>query len=157
MKRLIIILGFFFIGAALFPSQGRANQHFDDIHLVLKVGDRTWQYHYEQLKPLFTKTVLSSRGTKKNPAVPLEVLLTKDTKLPMARIIGVVFVTDDRVLFLEGDYLKLLGRLLLKLGDNHLTLAPENDETYKALKPLLGQHHLSGVERIDIFQRREGH
>jgi hypothetical protein len=157
MKQAISAAGFFVIITALFLSDANANQHFGDVHLVLKVGDRVWEYHYEQLKPLFTKTVLSTRGTKKNPAVPLNVLLTKDTKLPMERILGVVFVADDRVLFLEGDNLKLLSHLLLKLGDNHLTLTPENDETYRAIKPFLGKHHLSGVERIDIFQTRDGH
>ena len=157
-RALIALLSALVVSTSLLPS-AHADANLDEVHLLLKVGDKAWEYHYEQLKPLFTKTVLSSRGTKKNPAVPMDVLLTKDTKLPMERILGVVFVADDRVLFLEGDKLKLLGRLLLKLGDNHLTLTAENDEdeAYKAIKPLLGKHHLSGVERIDIFQKRDGH
>ncbi|MBI4562436.1 MAG: hypothetical protein HY724_10370 [Candidatus Rokubacteria bacterium] len=123
-------------------------------NLLLKVGDRSWKYDKDQLRALATKEVVSSRGSKKNPAIPLDVLLTKDTQLTMDRIIGVVIVGGKHVLLLEGHNLAHLKHLVLKFGPNHLTLVPETEETYNALKPIWGKPRLEDVERIDVFERR---
>jgi hypothetical protein len=140
------------IFAALMAThQGRAEEEHQ---LLLQVGDASWTYEHEQLKPLATKTHMSSRGTKKNPAIPLDVLLTKDTKLPVERIVGVAIIGEERSLFLEGGSLAHLKNLWLKFGTKELTLVPDTDETYKALRAVWGKPRLDGVERIFVYERR---
>lgn len=129
-------------------------QSAPDHHLLLKVGDRSWEYHTKELMALASRSIVSHRGTKKNPAIPLEVLVTKDTGVPVERIIGVIVVGEDKVLFLEGDRLRYLGRLILKFGSNHLTLAPEDDETLQALRPYWGRGRIEDVVRVDVLERR---
>jgi hypothetical protein len=146
-----------FIAAAiltgpLLTTPGRGEEEH---HLQLQVGDASWTYEHDQLKPLATKTYMSSRGTKKNPAIPLDVLLTKDSKLPVEGIVGVAIIGEDRSLFLEGDHLAHLKHLWLKFGTLELTLVPENDQTYKALRAIWGKPRLDGVERIFVYEQRK--
>ena len=78
----------------------------------------------------------------------------KDTKLPMNQIAGVVVVGEEKVLLIEGDGLADLKQLVLKLGDNHLTLAPASKEAERSLKSLGGKPRIVSVERISVFQQR---
>jgi len=141
------------LAAGVMIGTGSAQQ-WRDHSLLLKVGDKSWKYDNEQLKALATKEIGSNRGTKKNPAIPLDLLLTRDTKLPMDRIIGVILVGAQDILFLEGANVAHVKHLVLKFGPNHLTLMPENEETYRALRPIWGKPRLEDVERIDVVERR---
>lgn len=155
MKRSIVAAAFSAaLLTAVLPGTSFGQEHEEEAHVLVRLGDRAWEYHPDQLQPLATKEFMSSRGTKKNPAIPLNALLMKDTKVPLERIIGVAVIGEDRVLFLEGEHLRHLTRLLLKIGSHELTLVPENEETYKALRSILGKPRLEAVERIDIFERR---
>lgn len=131
-----------------------AAQQWRDHELLLKVGDKSFPYTSDQLKVMATKEFMSWRGSKRNPAIPLDVFLTKDTKLTPDRIIGVIIVGTQKVMLIEGDRLKYLDQLVLKFGPNHLTLAPLNDETTNALRPLWGKPRIEDVVRIDIIERR---
>lgn len=140
---------------ALATLQGTsAAQQWRDHQLLLKVGDRSFPYTSDQLKAMATKEFMSWRGSKRNPAIPLDVFLTKDTKLTAERIIGVIIVGELKVMLIEGDRLKYLDQLVLKFGPNHLTLAPLNEETTNALRPLWGKPRIEDVVRIDIIERR---
>ncbi len=141
------------IFAALMAThQGQAEEEHQ---LLVQIGDASWTYEHEQLKPLATKTHMSSRGTKKNPAIPLDALLTKDSKLPIERIVGVAIIGEDRSLFLEGSHLARLKNLWLKFGTIDLTLVPDSEETYNALKGIWGRPRLDGVERIYVYEQRK--
>ena len=131
-------------------------QQWRDHKLRLRVGDKVWTYNTDQLKALATKEVVSNRGSKKAAAISVEVLLTKDPKLTMDRVIGVIFVGETDVLLIEGNNLALLKTLVLKVGPNELTLRPEveTEETVSALMPLMGKPRPGNVERVDVLERR---
>ena len=129
-------------------------QQWQEHKLLLKVGDKSWTYNNDQLKALATAEIASNRGTKKNPAIPLDVMLTKDTKLPLDRVIGVIIVGEDDTLLIEGQYLRYVKNLVLKFGANTFTLMPDGEETYKGLKSIWGKPRIEQVERIDILERR---
>lgn len=154
MGKRFAIAGFLIALAALSLPRTGSGQEWRQHYLLLRAGDKTWKYSHDQLKAMTSAVHVSYRGTKKNPAIPLDVLVTKDPQLPMDRIIGVVIVGIDKVLFLEGDKLAYLKHLVLKFGPNHLTLAPQNEETERSLKPLWGKPRIEDVERVDIFERR---
>jgi len=128
-----------------------AGQYWEQLEVVLKVGDRSWKYHTSQLRAMATEVFTSARGVKKNPAIRLDLFVTKDTKLPMEQIIGVVVIGAEKVLLLEGPNLAHLKHLGLKLGDNHLTLVPLAPEAERDLKPVWGKPRIEAVERVDVF------
>jgi hypothetical protein len=137
----------------IWPEASGAQQ-WRDHQLLLKVGDKSFSYTSDQLKTMATAEFVSWRGSKRNAAIPLPVFLTKDTKLTPDRISGVNIVGTQKVMLIEGDRLKSLDGLVLKFGPNHLTLAPINDETAAALRPLWGKPRIEDVVRIDIIERR---
>ncbi len=154
MKNALRIAAFALVMTIALLSCATAGQHWGELQLLLKVGDKSWKYNNEQLRAMATEVQISNRGVKKNPGIRLDVLVTKDTKLPMDQIIGVVVIGAEKVLFLEGDKLAHLKHLVVKFGDNHLTLAPLTAETEQALRPLWGKPRIESVERIDVFQAR---
>lgn len=141
-----VLVGLLVAGSVATPVLA---QEWKDYGLVLRVGDQTWKYSQEQLKAMATKTFLSNRG-KPNVAVPVDALIEKDPKLPLARVSQVIFVGAKQSLLVEGEHLAQLKHLLLKFGPNHLTLVPETDEAYRALRPVWRKAHLEGVQRVDV-------
>ena len=135
------------------PAMSSAQQGREP-HLVVSVGSHWWTYNHDQLKAMATKDRSNTRGDKKNPVIPLDVLLTKDTRLSLDRVIRVVIVGQQHVLLLEGDDLKHVNHLMVMLGTKYTTLVPETDETYQALRPILGKPRLEDIERIDVVERR---
>jgi len=125
-----------------------------DWTIKLNVGDKSWTYNTEQLKAFPSKTKISARGVKKNPVIPLDKLLMRDTKLSLDRIVGVVIIGSEHVLFLEGDHLKQIPNLVLKMGDNHWSIHAENDEAWNALRSIWGRPRVEDVERISVFHSR---
>jgi hypothetical protein len=140
--------------AGFLVGTSSGQQQWVEHKLLLKVGDKAWNYNNDQLKALATAEIASSRGTKKNPAIPLEVMLTKDTRLPLDRIVGVIVVGGEHTLLIEGQYLPYIKNLVLKFGPNTFTLMPDSEETYKALRPIWGKPRIEYVERIDVLERR---
>jgi hypothetical protein len=139
--------------AAGLPRAG-SSQQWVNVKVVVTMGAQSWSYTSEQLRGFATRTHTSMRGTKEAPAVPLDLLLTKDTGLTADRIIEIAVIAEQDVLLLEGDNLAQLKHVWLRIGPNHLTLVPENDEAYKALRSVWRKPRLIAVERIAI-QRRE--
>lgn len=119
--------------------------------LLLKVDKKAWSYTAEQLRAMATVDFKTFRGTKRNPAVPLEGLLTRDTGLRLERVRAVVVIGETKVLVIEGERLKYLKDLVIKLGPNQLALAPETEEAAEALKPLWGKPRIEGVERVQVL------
>lgn len=121
--------------------------------LLLKVDKKAFPYSLDQLKAMATAEYVTFRGTKRNPAVPLDVLVTRDTRLPLERIRTVVVIGETKVLVIEGERLKYLKDLVLKFGPNNMALAPRTPEAEQALRPLWGKPRIEGVERIDVKPR----
>jgi hypothetical protein len=151
--RLALAAGVFVALVAAMAMPG-AGQQWRDHQLLLKVGDKAFRYNHEQLRAMATTQIGSNRGIKMNPAIPLEALLTRDTKLPMDRVVGVIVVGAQKILFLEGDNLQQVPHLVLKFGPNHLTLVPASEDAYERNRALWGKPRIEDVERIDILERR---
>jgi hypothetical protein len=129
-------------------------QEWRTLHVVITMGAQSWRYDSDQLRAMATKRHVSMRGTKDTVAVPLDVLLTKDTRLTVDRIIEVAVVAEEDVLLLEGEHLAHLKDVWLRIGPNHLTLVPADEPTHRALRSVWRKPRLIGVERIAI-QRQE--
>ena len=128
-------------------------QGANDVALVLKVNKTAYRYTRDALKALATADYRSFRGDKTNRAVPLDVLLTKDTKLSLDKIARVVVIGEQKVLLLEGDNLKYLKDLVVKMGNNQLALAAMSPEVEERLRPLWGKPRVELLERIDVTPR----
>jgi hypothetical protein len=155
MRNAVRIAAVSFVVALVLLSGATAGQHWEQLVVVLKVGDRSWKYNNAQLRAMATDVFTSARGVKKNPAIRLDLFVTKDTKLPMDQIIGVVVIGAEKVLFLEGANLAHLKHLGLKFGDNHLTLVPLTEEAETALRPVWGKPRIEDVERVDVLHAYE--
>jgi len=132
------------------PASTGWPQEWRNLQVLISMGAQSWQYDTQQLKAMATKVHLSMRGTKETVAVPLDVLLTKDTKLTVDRIIEVAIIAEEDVLLLEGEHLAYLKNVWLRVGPNHLTLVPEDDQAYRALRSVWRKPRLIAVERIAI-------
>ena len=150
MKRAIGIRAFSAVLIVMFLTGATIGEHGEQLEVVLRVGDKTWKYDAAQLRTMATEVFTSPRG-KKNPAIRLDLFVTKDTKLPMDQIIGVVVIGAEKALFLEGDKLAHLKHLGLKFGDNHFTLVPLTAEAETALRPVWGKPRIESVERVDVM------
>jgi hypothetical protein len=155
MKNVIRTTAFSVALIMVLLSSAVAGQHWEQLEVLLRVGDRSWKYNNAQLRPMATEVFASPRGVKKNPAIRLDLFVTKDTKLPMDQIIGIVVIGAQKVLFLEGANLAHLKHLGLKFGDNHLTLVPLTEEAETALRPVWGKPRIEDVERVDVFHAYE--
>lgn len=155
MKNVIRTTAFSVALIVVLLSSAVAGQHWEQLEVLLRVGDRSWKYNNAQLRAMATEVFASPRGVKKNPATRLDLFVTKDTKLPMDQIIGVVVIGAQKVLFLEGANLAHLKHLGLKFGDNHLTLVPLTAEAETALRPVWGKPRIEDVERVDVFHAYE--
>ena len=153
MRRTGVTLLFTVLGIALLCQVG-SGEPSPDWTIKLNVGDRSWTYKTEQLKAFPSKAKISSRGVKKNPVIPLDKLLLRDTQLSLDRITEVVIVGAEHVLFLEGDHLKQIPNLVLKMGDNHWSIHADNDEAWNALRAVWGRPRVEDVERISVFHKR---
>ena len=155
MRKAVRIAAFSFVLALVLLSRATAGQHWEQLEVLLRVGDKSWKYNNAQLRAMATEAFTSARGVKKKTAIRLDVFVTKDTKLPMERINGVVVIGAEKVLFLEGDNLAHLKHLGLKFGDNHLTLVPLTAEAERELRPVWGKPRIESVERVDVFHADE--
>ena len=143
----------------VFPALAWADALDDpDVYtLKVKAGDRSVTFSYAELKKMATKEHVSSRGSKKHPAIPIETLIDKISDARKTGLAQVVLLGKERSLHLEGDNLNLLKHLWLKLGDSHATIVPESDEAYYKLQPLMGKPRFKSPETIYIYEQHGKH
>jgi hypothetical protein len=147
-----VVVGLSFAGIAVLGAEPirAAEERAAAPALLLKVDKKAYPYSLDQLKAMATVEYVNFRGTKRDPAVPLDVLVTRDTRLSPERIRMVVVIGETRVLVIEGERLTYLKDLVLKFGANTMSLAPRTPEAEQALRPLWGKPRIEGVERIDV-------
>jgi hypothetical protein len=150
------VAAFLVIGGV--PRRGAAQPK--EPRLTLRVGKAAWTYTEEQLRAMATDTLPNLKATKKKPAIPLEVLLFRDTKVAPDRV-EMVFLIGDKITVLRGGDLKYLDKLVLATGEpkggklHKWSLAPEDEATYKAVSPHMGSRRKGGIYRIDIVLKGE--
>ena len=147
------------LGAVMFHGEAVAQEQ-QEFSLRLNIGGSKFgansiSYTTDQLTAIATATYASPRG-KEVAAIPLDVLVTHDTKLSMEQILQIVVVGEKRVLLLEGENLAHAAHLLVKVGFNKATLVPDSEvgASWQAMKPLLGRPRLKHLENIFIFWQR---
>lgn len=153
------------IGAALMaallalPLIASADELDDpDVYkLKVKAGDRFKIFSYEDLEKMATETHVSSRGSKRHQAIPVEALIDKVSDARKTGLAQVVLLGKERSLHLEGENLKHLKNLWVKLGDSHCTIVPSSDEAYYKLQPLMGKPRLKSPETIYVYEQHGKH
>ena len=163
-KRIGVALVAAILGAAMVHGEGVAQEQ-QEFSLLVKLGDKGYTYTTDQLEAIATATYTSPRG-KKVWAVPLDVLVTKDTQLSMDQILQIVVVGAKRSLLLEGENLAHAEHLLVKIGfdvdpvgavmSHQATLVPDSEvgASWQAIKPLLGRPRLKNLQKVFVFWQR---
>lgn len=129
--------------------------------IVVRTGSAFWTYTHEQFLAMAPDAISNMKGTRKKPAIPLQTLLLKDTKLSPKQI-GMIFVIGEKITILRGNDLNYLGKLVLatgpeKQGKPHpWSLTTDDEETHKALMPHMGARRKQGIYRIDIVRKADG-
>lgn len=156
-RALVAGLTVFLVGGGL---PGRGEPQTTEPRLTLRVGKASWTYTEEQLRAMATDTLPNLKGTKKKPAIPLEVLLFRDTKVAPDRV-EMVFLIGDKITVLRDSDLKYFDKLVLATGEpkggklHKWSLAPEDEATYKAVSAHMGSRRKGGIYRIDIVLKGE--
>jgi hypothetical protein len=128
--------------------------------ITVRIGRTAWTYTNDQLRVMATEKVSNLKGNRQKPAVPLETVLFKDTKLAPDKV-HMIFVMGSKVTVLRGDDLKHLDKLVLATGPDkgdkphHWTMMPRDEESYKALAPHMGSRRKGKIYRIDIVPKPE--
>jgi hypothetical protein len=128
--------------------------------ITVRIGKAAWTYTNEQLRAMATDKVANLKGNRQKPAIPLETVLFKDTKLTAEKV-QMIFVMGSKITVLRGDDLKHLTRLVLASGadkgdqPHQWAMMPRDEESYKLLAPHMGSRRKSKVYRIDIVPKPE--
>ena len=147
------------VGILAFPVLAWADalDNPDVYTLRIKAGDRSVTFSYDELKKMAKEEHVSSRGSKKHPAIPIATLIDKITDDRKTGLAQVVILGKERSLHLEGDNLKHVEHLWLKLGDSHATIVPASDEAYYELQPIMGKPRLKSPETIYVYEQHGKH
>ena len=130
--------------------------------IMVRTGSSTaWTYTHRQLLAMATDALTNMKGSRKKPAIPLASILSKDTKIAPEKI-AMVFVIGEKITVLRGKDLSYLSKLVLATGPDKAgkphewTLAPRDEETYKAMSAsTMGSMRKKGVYRIDIVLKED--
>lgn len=123
--------------------------------ITVRLGKSVSTYTGEQLRAMATDTLPNLKGTRKKPAIPLETLLLKNTGVKPDKI-HMVFILGDKITILRGSTLAYLGKMVIATGPekggkpHKWSLAPKDEETYKAVYAQMGSRRKGNIYRIDI-------
>lgn len=162
------LLGVLIVTLALAAGAGPADAHspgggHDQAKasgIVVRLGTAAWTYTEEQLRLMATDYLPNQKGTRRKPAIPLEVLLFRDTRVSPDRVF-MVFVIGEKITVLRGDDLRYLDRLVVATGEpkgnvpHKWSLAAEDEDTYRKLSAHMGSRRKGGIYRIDIVLKGE--
>jgi len=157
LKKFWISCGILALSANLLPFSPRVLAEEKEPSIMVRTGSSTaWTYTHRQLLDMATDTLTNMKGSRQKKAIPLTLILSKDTKIAPERIAMVVF-SGEKVTVLRGKDVAYLSKFVLvtgpeKAGMPHAwTLAPRDEETYKAISAsMLGSRRKKGIYRIDI-------
>jgi hypothetical protein len=126
-----------------------------DPSITVRISGNAWTYSHDQLLAMARASIPNRRGNRQNPAIPLDVILFKDTGLAIDQV-QAVFLIGAKVSVLRGGDLAYLSRLALKTGPDKQgrrhpwSLAPLDDEAFRAVAPHMGSHRRKEIYRINI-------
>lgn len=143
------------LSSAVIPTRAETPQKDKDPTITVRISGTAWTYTHDQLLPMATATLSNRRGNRQNPAIPLDRILFKDTGVKPENVLQ-VFLIGAKVSVLRGDDLAYLGRLALKTGPDKQgkrhpwSLAPLDDEAFKAVAKHMGSHRRKEIYRINL-------
>ncbi|MFQ5415839.1 MAG: hypothetical protein ACE5FL_02200 [Myxococcota bacterium] len=121
--------------------------------LEIRVKGRHVSYRDAELRPLATKQMANTKGTKTRPGAVLSAIVAKAMGGSIPELMQLVIIGEDRAVVLEGSHLDHLDELVLKFGAQHPALVPASDAAYERLKAVMSKPRLKRPETIYVFPK----